>query len=100
MNYPGYCPLLDRNEYYRSICRPGIMMHSFRYRTKTLLGPWRESSEAAVQDAIRAKQARPDDKGNGWHWVIDGMIEEREEASRDYLRNEAFDFSPPMRRSA
>ena len=76
------------------------MMNSFRYRTKTLLGPWRESSEAAVQDAIRAKQACADDEGTGWHWVIDGTIEERQEASRDHSYNNAFDFRPPLRNRA
>jgi hypothetical protein len=52
-------------------------MRSFRYRTATLLGPWRDSMEAAVADAIRAKQARRDEDGRGWHWVVPGSIEER-----------------------
>lgn len=51
-------------------------MNSFRYRTKTLLGPWRTNEDAAVQDAIRAKQARRDEEGEGWHWVVPGAIEE------------------------
>ena len=51
-------------------------MASFRYRTATLLGPWRETAEAAVQDAIRAKQGRADEDGEGWHWLVPGVIEE------------------------
>ena len=52
-------------------------MSSFRYRTATLLGPWRESAEAAAEDAIRAKQARRDADGESWQWVVPGLIEER-----------------------
>jgi hypothetical protein len=51
-------------------------MPSFRYRTATLLGPWRATAEAAATDAIRAKQARRDEEGEGWHWVVPGAIEE------------------------
>ena len=51
-------------------------MPTYRYRTATLLGPWRETAEAAVRDAIRAKQARRDDEGEGWHWAVPGKIEE------------------------
>ena len=51
-------------------------MASFRYRTATLLGPWRETQEAAVRDAIRAKQGRLDEDGEGWHWLVPGVIEE------------------------
>ena len=51
-------------------------MPSFRYRTATLLGPWRETSEAAVRDAIRAKQGRRDEDGQGWHWLVPGVIED------------------------
>ena len=72
-------------------------MNSFRYHTKTLLGPWRSSVEAAVQDAIRAKQARRDEEGEGWHWVVPGAIEERQEAAHSYSRNDNFDFSPQAR---
>jgi hypothetical protein len=68
----------------RGICRP-----SFRYRTATLLGPWRATSEAAVTDAIRSKQARLDEDGVGWHWVVPGSIEERDVAAQDFARNAA-----------
>lgn len=69
-------------------------MHAFRYRTDTLLGPWRNNQEAAVQDAIRAKQARRDDAGAGWHWLVPGSIEERRQAPQIHSRNDNFDFSP------
>jgi hypothetical protein len=72
-------------------------MSSFRYRTKTLLGPWRNAADAAVRDAIRAKQARRDEDGVGWHWVVPGSIEERQEAPHAHSRNHNFDFSPPAR---
>lgn len=72
-------------------------MHSFRYSTKTLLGPWRDTAEAAVRDAIRAKQACLDEEGEGWRWVVPGSIEERREAPRSYSRNVNFDFSPVQR---
>ena len=75
-------------------------MNAFRYRTQTLLGPWRSSNGAAVRDAIRAKQARRDEQGEGWHWVVPGSIEERQEAPRLYSRNDNFDFSPGQRHRA
>ena len=56
-------------------------MKSYRYRTATLLGPWRATYDAAVADAIRAKQARRDEEGTGWHWVVPGALEERENAA-------------------
>jgi hypothetical protein len=59
-----------------SLPLPGKTMGSFRYRTATLLGPWRDSAEAAVRDAIRAKQGRRDEDGIGWHWLVPGVIEE------------------------
>ena len=66
-----------------SITLPGERaMRRFRYRTATLLGPWRETADAAVQDAIRAKQARRDEDGPGWHWVVPGAIEQGEDGAR------------------
>jgi hypothetical protein len=64
-------------------------MPSFRYRTATLLGPWRATSEAAVADAIISKQARLDEDGAGWRWVVPGSIEERSGAPQDFARNDA-----------
>ena len=65
-------------------------MSSYRYRTATLLGPWRTTSEAAVADAIRSKQARRDEDDTGWHWVVPGSIEEREMAPRPPDREDDF----------
>jgi hypothetical protein len=64
-------------------------MLCFRYRTATLLGPWRATSDAALADAIRAKQARRDEDGIGWHWVVPGSIEEREAAPQPFSHNDA-----------
>jgi hypothetical protein len=72
-------------------------MNSFRYRTKTLLGPWRATFDAAVQDAIRAKQARRDEDGTGWHWIIEGTIEERTDAASGPSGEGDFEYSPPDR---
>lgn len=74
-------------------------MTAFRYRTTTLLGSWRNSEDAAVLDAIRAKQARHDEEGAGWHWVVPGSIEERQEAHL-HSRNDNFDFVPVRRQIA
>ena len=51
-------------------------MPAYRYRTATLLGPWRETREAAEEDAIRAKQARRNEGDAGCHWIVPGTIEE------------------------
>jgi len=75
-------------------------MRSFRYRTATLLGPWRESAEAAVQDAIRAKQARRDEEGGGWHWVVPGAIEEGQGAPLIVSGKRDSNPSPRRRQSA
>jgi hypothetical protein len=64
-------------------------MPNFRYRTATLLGPWRATFEAAVADAIGSKQARRDEDGAGWHWVVPGSIEDRDDAPQDFARNDA-----------
>jgi hypothetical protein len=75
-------------------------MNSFRYRTATLLGTWRHTADAAVRDAIRAKQARRDARGESWRWIVPGTIEERLEAPDVHSRNDSFDFSPVERPSA
>ena len=74
-------------------------MNSFRYRTKTLLGTWRETFDAAVQDSIRAKQAREEEGGPCWHWVIDWMIEEREGVMQNAPRKDHFNYSQQRRRA-
>jgi hypothetical protein len=73
-------------------------MASFRYRTATLLGPWRDSVEAAVQDAIRAKQGRRDEDGKGWHWMVPGVIEEGEGAPLAVSGRDARAIRAPQRR--
>jgi hypothetical protein len=48
----------------------------YRYRTPALTGPWRESHEDAVRDALRAKQAQNDDEQpSGIKWTVPGEIE-------------------------
>lgn len=51
-------------------------MRRYRYRTPALTGPWRESHEDAVRDALRAKQAQNDDEQpSGIKWTVPGEIE-------------------------
>jgi len=48
----------------------------YRYRTPALTGPWRESHDAAVRDAVNAKQADHDgDLPSGVKWLVPGEIE-------------------------
>ena len=55
-------------------------MRRYRYRTKALTGRWRDSFEAAVGDAARARQIRFDtDSKSPFRWVVPGNIEERDE---------------------
>ena len=51
-------------------------MRRHRYRTPALTGPWRESYEDAVRDAVNAKQAQyDDDQPDGVTWTVPGEIE-------------------------
>ena len=51
-------------------------MRRYRYRTPALTGPWRESHDDAVRDAVKAKQAQyDDDPSAGVRWVVPGEIE-------------------------
>jgi hypothetical protein len=44
-----------------------------------LIGPWRKTPEAAIDDAIAAKQARLDEAEPGAiRWAVEGEIEEQE----------------------
>ena len=56
-------------------------MTSYRYRTETLIGPWRETREAAEKDAVCAGQAMfaaaPDGR---LVWRVGGEIEVKEDA--------------------
>ena len=57
--------------------RLGEMTHRYRYRTAVLVGSWRGSRELAIEDAINAKQAAADSRGdNGIKWIVPGQIEE------------------------
>lgn len=49
------------------------VLHRYRYRTEALAGPWRESAERALGDAVKARQARAD--GRAFEWLVRGWIE-------------------------
>jgi hypothetical protein len=54
----------------------------YRYLTPALRGPLRDSREAALRDALVAKQAVEDSsQPDGVRWLVPGRIEER--ADRD-----------------
>ena len=51
-------------------------MRRYRYRTPALTGPWRESHDDALRDAVKAKQASYDDDArSGVKWIVPGEIE-------------------------
>jgi hypothetical protein len=53
-------------------------MRRYRYRTPALQGPWRETREAAVADAIAAGQAeRTSGEADGVHWRDGAHLEEQ-----------------------
>jgi len=53
-------------------------VRQYCYRTAALTGPWRDTHEAAVGDAVRAKQAMIDTNDSGGvRWIVPGRIEER-----------------------
>jgi hypothetical protein len=50
----------------------------YRYRTPALTGPWRDSYDDAIRDAVKARQAQIEDDGaSGVKWIVPGRIEER-----------------------
>jgi hypothetical protein len=50
----------------------------YRYRTPALTGPWRESHEDAVRDAVNANQAQYDEgQPSGVKWIVPVEIEVR-----------------------
>jgi len=54
----------------------------YRYRTPALTGQWRDSRDAALRDAINAKQALGDkNEPGGVRWLVPGEIEETESSS-------------------
>jgi hypothetical protein len=51
--------------------------HLYRFRTSVLVGPWRKTERQAVIDAVRARQARRDDRDRQvLRWLVPGKIEE------------------------
>lgn len=55
-------------------------MPKFRYRTSALTGPWRDTPDQALNDAVKAKQAWIDeDNPSDVRWIVPGQIEERTE---------------------
>jgi hypothetical protein len=56
---------------------PVVAEHLYRYRTSALVGPWRKTARQAVLDALRANQARRDDRDRKvLRWIVPGRIEE------------------------
>ena len=52
-------------------------MIRYRYRTSVLAGPWRDSPETALLDAIRARQVLYDEsEPSNYRWAVPGRIEE------------------------
>lgn len=59
-------------------------MTQFRYRTQALLGPWRDSAEAAAEDAVRARQAVRSGPARGiLQWLVQGHIESSVDAAAE-----------------
>ncbi|MGZ8281406.1 MAG: hypothetical protein ACXWUN_00475 [Allosphingosinicella sp.] len=52
---------------------------AYRYRTSTLVGPWRRTRLQAELDAVAAGQAMLDHVGD-MRWLVDGEIEQDEHA--------------------
>lgn len=69
--------------------REDACLTRYRYRTRALIGPWRNQRDQAVDDAVRAKQARIDEREPlGFRWLVPGQIDEEqdEEASEPARR--------------
>ena len=50
-------------------------MPRFRYRTATLVGPWRDSMLKAETDAVAVGQAEFQGRGQRFAWKVQGEIE-------------------------
>lgn len=50
-------------------------MDRYRYRTKALVGRWRANLDEAVEDAVRAGQARRETGDSSIRWIVTGEIE-------------------------
>ena len=64
--------VLDVNEH--AIFTQVGLKTCYRYRTATLVGPWRRSPDKALEDAVAAGQATIDHAGP--RWQVSGMVEE------------------------
>ena len=61
----------------KTASQPGEAAHLYRYRTPVLVGPWRKSARQAALDALRARQARRDERdSHALRWLVPGRIEE------------------------
>ena len=57
----------------------GDRLRRYRYRTAVLVGRWRATRDAAIDDAVAAQQAfRGPDEPSGVTWIVPGRIEEHE----------------------
>jgi hypothetical protein len=62
-------------------------LRKFRYRTKVLTGRWRDTFDAAVDDAARARQIVFDtEKKSAFRWIVPGSIEEIDEGNNQARR--------------
>jgi hypothetical protein len=62
-----------------TVVAEGPRLLRYRYRTPALTGQWRDSRDAALRDAINAKQALDDEnEPGGVRWLVPGEIEEDE----------------------
>ncbi len=71
----------SRPSHSHSIADAAGGLGSFRYRTALFVGAWRDHSEEAIDDAVRAGQARrgaPDRLVI--RWLVKGRIETRDDA--------------------
>lgn len=50
-------------------------MGRYRYRTSVLVGPWRDTREQAVADAVRSKQVSIGRSSDDLMWLVPGRIE-------------------------
>ena len=62
-------------------------MARYRYRTQALAGRWRDSRIDAMRDAVKARQAMPDEGApDGLKWLVPGEIESDGESGPELKR--------------
>jgi hypothetical protein len=70
--------------------------HIYRYRTKALFGPWRDTRAQAMADALHAGQIRRDEGDRQkLVWLVEGRIEERRPAPPAAGSRARRIFAPP-----